>query len=632
MRAKRGSRRISVELLLVCTVLAGCGSEGGDCAATDPSCNPQPPDPDPAVIDSTTLVLEPDSAAEAGGVFTFTLSPSAPTLAVGQVIVGTQRGGFLRRVLDADTVANRLVVRTAPAALTDLVEDGGLETTTRFVLADDAPDAPLRQLRWGPARVVRATGPIVVRNGEIVLDGTTLVDRADVELTISRGRVRFDPDFAFALDIRSREVDTLHTSVTGLLTFDADIDLSGHRTAVDIPVFEVPLLTVAKAFYTQIGFWPVLGEARLSFTAVGQVGAEAAVTSTLGFTGNGTVTIGMAYDRRRTPSWTLLRSASTVFNEKPIQFSVPINAHTRLGIEAEVEVVLYRVVGPYLLANAGAQITRTLDVLGAEVRDVCTADLVGTAGIGVDIFDRELARFEATETLWEGTFCEFHYPLTPEADKLTLVDGDHQTGVVQTELPEPLVVRVTTADGDPIPNVPVAWTILAGGGTVTPGSASTNATGFAQATWQLGTALGEQRVSADAVGATLVFTATATESPSGPGPAKLVKEDGDNQQGLPGETLRKLSVLVQEADGSPFEGAIVDFVVREPDGGDVSPASAPSDAPGRVSTYWRLGLTEGTYHVEARVRGTSIPPAVFTATAVAGIRATRTTVLRPRRW
>ena len=96
------------------------------------------------------------------------------------------------------------------------------------------------------------------------------------------------------------------------------------------------------------------------------------------------------------------------------------------------------------------------------------------------------------------------------------LSGDGQSAVPGEELPQPIVVKVTDADGRPLPDVSVSFTLGpdADGGEITPDTALTNEDGEASAQWVLGAGLGEQQVHAEVVGAGLNrvnFTATAVE-------------------------------------------------------------------------------------------------------------------------
>ncbi len=85
--------------------------------------------------------------------------------------------------------------------------------------------------------------------------------------------------------------------------------------------------------------------------------------------------------------------------------------------------------------------------------------------------------------------------------------GTGQSGVLGSVLPLPLSVLVSDQSASPVPDVTVTWSVLEGGGTVTPTS-TTNSAGTASATFTLGPTVGEQQVQALVPGLPpVVFTA-----------------------------------------------------------------------------------------------------------------------------
>ena len=99
------------------------------------------------------------------------------------------------------------------------------------------------------------------------------------------------------------------------------------------------------------------------------------------------------------------------------------------------------------------------------------------------------------------------------AAQLDKVAGDNQTGAPNAALPNPLTVRVRDSFGNPIAGAAVTFTV-AGGGSVSPASGSTGATGQLSTTWTLGAA-GTQQVSASTNGVPgITFDATIAQSPT----------------------------------------------------------------------------------------------------------------------
>ncbi|HJR15976.1 MAG TPA: hypothetical protein VJ808_03905, partial [Gemmatimonadales bacterium] len=101
----------------------------------------------------------------------------------------------------------------------------------------------------------------------------------------------------------------------------------------------------------------------------------------------------------------------------------------------------------------------------------------------------------------------------PPATQIAVADGEGQTAPAGSLLPLPLAVVVTGEGGVPIPGVAVTWSVIEGGGAVTPINPTTNAAGIASADFSLGPAEGPHRAQAEVSGVTgspVIFSATAT--------------------------------------------------------------------------------------------------------------------------
>ena len=95
---------------------------------------------------------------------------------------------------------------------------------------------------------------------------------------------------------------------------------------------------------------------------------------------------------------------------------------------------------------------------------------------------------------------------------VTVVAGDHQSANVSHPLANPLTISVTTSDGASVAGVPVVWTVIAGGGTLSASSGITDAQGRASVYWTLGNPAGTQSVTAALAsgnGSSASFSATA---------------------------------------------------------------------------------------------------------------------------
>ena len=93
-------------------------------------------------------------------------------------------------------------------------------------------------------------------------------------------------------------------------------------------------------------------------------------------------------------------------------------------------------------------------------------------------------------------------------DAIVKISGDNQSGRPGATLANPLVVEVIDANDDPVSGVTVTFTATAGGGSVSPASATTNNSGRAQTRLTLGDEPGDNTVTARVSGLTAVtFTA-----------------------------------------------------------------------------------------------------------------------------
>ena len=112
--------------------------------------------------------------------------------------------------------------------------------------------------------------------------------------------------------------------------------------------------------------------------------------------------------------------------------------------------------------------------------------------------------------------CESSDPLRLQlATQIASANGNGQVGEAGGVLPIPLSVLATDAEGNPVADVAMSWSVVSGGGSVTPTS-STNSSGIAQAVFTLGATLGEQTVQAQTTGlSSVVFTATAIAAGTG---------------------------------------------------------------------------------------------------------------------
>ncbi|MCI0691672.1 Ig-like domain-containing protein [candidate division KSB1 bacterium] len=218
---------------------------------------------------------------------------------------------------------------------------------------------------------------------------------------------------------------------------------------------------------------------------------------------------------------------------------------------------------------------------------------------------------------------------TVEASNLTVLDGNDQTGNVNSALPAPLVVKIGDKNGNGVANYEVQINVEQGGGKlVDPVSGQlfgslpvkTDSAGIARIIYICGPTPGENRIRVSAPGLSnspFLFLARAIA----PQPAKLAMISGNSQQGTVGEVLAQ-PVVVRVADSydRPVWGVPVTFSITLGNGfvNEKRQIALPSDAFGEVKANWRLGLDVGLNVLRAESAGLSGSPIDFQAQANPG--------------
>ncbi len=197
------------------------------------------------------------------------------------------------------------------------------------------------------------------------------------------------------------------------------------------------------------------------------------------------------------------------------------------------------------------------------------------------------------------------------ADSLAKVSGDNQLGTSSQALPESVVVRVTDAYGNAFAGgYQVAFAAATGGGTVSPATVTTDATGRAAVEWTLGASTGAQTLTATAAGLSGGSPATFSATAASQVVTSLVKVQGDNLTGLEAKPVN-LPPTVKVADqiGAGVQGVTVDFAVTS-GGGSLTAASAVTDANGLASVGWTIGGGSNTVQASSG----ALTPVSFAAT------------------
>ena len=198
-------------------------------------------------------------------------------------------------------------------------------------------------------------------------------------------------------------------------------------------------------------------------------------------------------------------------------------------------------------------------------------------------------------------------PIVAEADPIasnTRVAAlvDKLSARAGEELPDSVAIRVTDSTGRVLPDVPVRWAVIDGGG-VSDASTRTDSLGVATVHWTLAKKTGAQRLRAQiGLGPGLgIPPVTISALAMAGAPATVVAVSGDNQKAAAGTKLSKPVVLrVADENGS---GVMAAALTLSASGGELADTALTTDSTGIARTTWVLGHSAGEYSLAVHVEG-----------------------------
>lgn len=176
------------------------------------------------------------------------------------------------------------------------------------------------------------------------------------------------------------------------------------------------------------------------------------------------------------------------------------------------------------------------------------------------------------------------------ATNLQVVRGNSQTAVVGTALTDSLAILVRTASGQAVRNVPVTWTVVSGGGTLSAATTTSDAEGRTAVAYTAGTTVGPSVVTASVNGVTPIEFQTTLVAAA----ASAIVADTTTALNIPLDAApTPLQVKVTDSFGNPVAGVTVSWSVVGGDGTDsFDAATSTTDANGMATVnYDPAGMT-----------------------------------------
>jgi adhesin/invasin len=195
---------------------------------------------------------------------------------------------------------------------------------------------------------------------------------------------------------------------------------------------------------------------------------------------------------------------------------------------------------------------------------------------------------------------------TGTAALLAVASGNGQAGIAGDPLAQPLVVRVTDANLNPVSGVVVTWSAGTQCGEVSPASSTTDASGLTQASWTLGAS---GRLCSGGVTVNLSGGASVTFTARFLGRTAQLLDPGNFVERVGTiDVPVVLTAVVTDGAENPVPGVSVSWN-RTEGNGSLATTSSVTDSMGRASATFTPGSTAGDNRVTANVTG--VAPAEY---------------------
>ena len=453
------------------------------------------------IIDATNLQLDLTQTQLDNGIYQFTATGTIPLISSGDVIVGDQGEGFIRKVTSAVVDGSIITLQTTQGSMTDVFKEGG------FNFNLDMTEMQNRTSSSGFSYTIPSQ---------------PIYQEGALSIELNNGQVDFNPNWFFDFNfdetgIKDFEVSAKNATLNG--NFTATVTAAQSVNLIDRSSSILPNGRPYKKIFTKyipavlLGLpvlIPIKVVMELDLVLDYSANVSAAIARQAKFTSNNTFNLGLNYANGQ---WNDINSFSPVNNFSLLQRTGNATATINLALTPKVSFKLYGAIGPYAQVGLMEELSGSFASPALDWNFKADVWLKSKAGVNdVSILGYNLQGYSK---IWETEKLSY---LTPY--KIEKVSGDNQTGNFGQQLTAPIKVKVLDNLGRIQSNVPVYFLVVEGGGTVQSVSILTDNNGFAETQWTLGTS-GLQRLNVSAItadgtailNAPLSFSATATSAP-----------------------------------------------------------------------------------------------------------------------
>jgi hypothetical protein len=316
------------------------------------SCPKEPTEPEPepeTIIAENVVVIEEGGQVILEGVdstayhYSFTGTP--PDIQTGDVIVGTDDLGYLRKVTSATIEGNSMTIFTDSAALTDAIVRGSMQTNIQLNLENALGLGGQSEVKI----IYLAEGAKITQDG-LDFSGLSLslldsVSNVIGTMVFTNGYFNFESDLDIGFEIENARIEEFHAIASGEVDVNIDIDITfngitAHGDTI-LATFQFPAIIV------WVGTVPVVIVPTLEVIA-GYNFHAGTLTFYTGFDVSASIEFGARYENSE---WTTIwnRNLSASGHETGCSFHLDMS--TKAFVGPQLSFTIYGVAGPTLMAD-----------------------------------------------------------------------------------------------------------------------------------------------------------------------------------------------------------------------------------------------------------------------------------------
>jgi len=171
-----------------------------------------------------------------------------PVLHPGHVVVSTAQPGVIARVKTVTAQNGQLVLTTEPAGLTDVIQQGRIEFKNQLNLAQATVKTPTAK---------RPAAKFDIGSDGISLSDLSMNLNDQCSLTVTDGRIDFNPDFDFVMDIQNAKITTFKCVASGIVTVNLDVKFDATEATSNLSKDMTLVEVESSPYFVTVGLVPI---------------------------------------------------------------------------------------------------------------------------------------------------------------------------------------------------------------------------------------------------------------------------------------------------------------------------------------------------------------------------------------